>query len=174
MLIAALSSGQKAGLAGMGAAFIVFALVTSMVIPRFRPSFPGRALNAYLGLVVLLTAGMLLAVIFIARESSEEASAKPETPAAPTTSRPAAPQGDAAAGRHVFETAGCANCHTLAAAGSHGTVGPNLDQAKPPLSLIIDRVTNGKSPMPPFKGTLSEQQIEDVAAFVYASTHRGS
>src|SRR5262249_49429568 len=36
--------------------------------------------------------------------------------------------GDPAAGKTVFTgTAGCAGCHTLAAAGATGTVGPNLD-----------------------------------------------
>ena len=30
----------------------------------------------------------------------------------------------------VFDST-CASCHTLAAAGSTGTVGPNLDQLKP-------------------------------------------
>ena len=58
------------------------------------------------------------------------------------------------------------SCHTLADAGSTGTVGPNLDQAKPPASLVVDRVTHGKGPMPSFSGQLSEQQIEDVAAYV--------
>ena len=37
--------------------------------------------------------------------------------------------GDAAAGETVFASAGCGACHTLSAAGSSGTVGPNLDDA---------------------------------------------
>ena len=82
-----------------------------------------------------------------------------------TTTEPAA-TGDATAGKQVFATAGCTACHTLADAGSTGTVGPNLDQAKPPATLVVQRVTNGKGAMPPFKGQLSETQIEDVAAYV--------
>jgi mono/diheme cytochrome c family protein len=66
----------------------------------------------------------------------------------------------------VFESAGCTACHTLADAGSTGTVGPNLDQAKPPASLVVDRVTHGKGAMPSFEGQLSETQIQDVAAYV--------
>ena len=44
-----------------------------------------------------------------------------------------APAGTAAApsGKEVFASAGCGGCHTLAAAGSSGTTGPNLDDAKP-------------------------------------------
>jgi mono/diheme cytochrome c family protein len=83
-----------------------------------------------------------------------------ETPTTP------APGGDAAAGKQVFETAGCTSCHTLADAGATGTVGPNLDDAKPPASLVVDRVTHGKGVMPSFSGQLSEQQIQDVAAYV--------
>jgi mono/diheme cytochrome c family protein len=78
--------------------------------------------------------------------------------------------GDATAGKQVFETAGCKGCHTLKAAGATGTVGPNLDQAKPPLSKVVTQVLNGGGAMPPFKGTLSSKQIADVAAFVVTST----
>jgi mono/diheme cytochrome c family protein len=66
----------------------------------------------------------------------------------------------------VFATAGCTGCHTLKAAGSTGTVGPNLDEAKPSKDLVIDRVTNGQGGMPSFKGQLSEAQIQAVADYV--------
>ena len=78
--------------------------------------------------------------------------------------------GDATAGKQVFETAGCKGCHTLKDAGATGTVGPNLDQAKPPLSLVVTRVVNGQGAMPPFKGQLSDKQIADVAAYVVKAT----
>jgi cbb3-type cytochrome c oxidase subunit III len=72
----------------------------------------------------------------------------------------------ATSGKDVFLTAGCTSCHTLKDAGSTGTIGPNLDQAKPPKSLAIDRVTNGKGAMPSFKGRLSKAQIDAVAGYV--------
>jgi mono/diheme cytochrome c family protein len=74
-------------------------------------------------------------------------------------------QGDAAAGKQVFIT-NCGTCHTLADAGTTGTVGPNLDDAMPSFDLAVDRVTNGQGVMPPFKDTLSAQQITDVATYV--------
>jgi len=74
--------------------------------------------------------------------------------------------GNAEAGKEVFASAGCVSCHTLADAGATGTVGPNLDEAKPDEALVVDRVTNGAGAMPPFKDSLSEQQINDVAAYV--------
>ncbi len=71
-----------------------------------------------------------------------------------------------AAGKRVFQTAGCTSCHTLKDAGASGTVGPNLDTAKPPKTLVIDRVTNGKGVMPSFSGQLSADQIDAVATYV--------
>jgi mono/diheme cytochrome c family protein len=74
--------------------------------------------------------------------------------------------GDPTAGKQVFLTAGCTGCHTLADAGSHGTVGPVLTGANVPLSLVVHNVTQGAGAMPSFKGQLSTKQIADVAAYV--------
>jgi mono/diheme cytochrome c family protein len=96
----------------------------------------------------------------------------PKPAAAPVT--PASKlKGDPAKGKAIFSSAGCVSCHTLAAAKSTGTVGPNLDQAKPDFQLATARVTLGKGVMPSFKGQLSDQQIADVASFVVASTSGG-
>jgi mono/diheme cytochrome c family protein len=69
------------------------------------------------------------------------------------------------AGMSVFEST-CASCHTLAAAGSTGTVGPNLDQLKPSDALVTHQVTNGGGGMPAFGTSLSKAQITAVAAYV--------
>jgi cbb3-type cytochrome c oxidase subunit III len=75
--------------------------------------------------------------------------------------------GDGAAnGEDVFASAGCGSCHTLAAADATGTVGPNLDETKPPQDLVVDRVTNGQGAMPSFEDSLSDEQIQAVAEFV--------
>jgi cytochrome c6 len=89
--------------------------------------------------------------------------AETETGAAP----PPAGEGDPAAGREVFlGESGCGTCHTLADAGTSGTIGPNLDESQPPPELVVERVTNGQGAMPSFADSLSEQQIQDVAAYV--------
>ena len=44
-------------------------------------------------------------------------------PSSTTTS----PTATSTAGKSVFTSAGCGSCHTLAAAGATGTIGPNLD-----------------------------------------------
>jgi cbb3-type cytochrome c oxidase subunit III len=68
-------------------------------------------------------------------------------------------------GTSIF-TANCGSCHTLADAGTSGTVGPNLDQSKPPKELVVDRVTNGQGAMPSFKDSLDPAQIDAVADYV--------
>ena len=73
-------------------------------------------------------------------------------------------------GSAVFASAGCGNCHTLAAAHSTGTIGPNLDTLKPDYRAVTAQVTNGGAQMPSFNKTLSTQQIADVAAYVVDST----
>ena len=78
--------------------------------------------------------------------------------------------GDATAGAGIFESGGCGACHTLSAAGTNGTVGPNLDDAQPSYELAVTRITKGQGGMPAFEGQLEPQQIADVAQYVVEST----
>ena len=100
---------------------------------------------------------------YVASVAGLDAEGNPINPANPP--KPA-PPGGGTDGKAIFASAGCSGCHTLAAAGASGNVGPNLDEAKPSKELAIDRVTNGQGGMPSFKGQLSEAQIEAVATFV--------
>jgi mono/diheme cytochrome c family protein len=72
-------------------------------------------------------------------------------------------------GEAIFKGAGCSGCHTLAAAGATGTVGPNLDQLKPPMAIVVKQVTDGGGVMPAFKATLTTAQINAVAQYVASS-----
>ncbi|HEU0336598.1 MAG TPA: c-type cytochrome [Gaiellaceae bacterium] len=78
--------------------------------------------------------------------------------------------GDASAGADVWSANGCGGCHTLAAANASGTVGPNLDDAKPSYELAVTRITEGQGAMPSFGDSLEPQQIADVAQYVVDST----
>jgi cytochrome c6 len=96
-----------------------------------------------------------------------------EGEAAPPTTTTAAPTttsgGATANGKQIFTTTAspsCGSCHTLKDAGTHGTVGPNLDQLKPSKARVVLQVTNGGAIMPPFKGKLSKAQIDAVAGYV--------
>jgi len=72
-------------------------------------------------------------------------------------------------GAKIFKGAGCAGCHTLSAAGSKGTIGPNLDQLKPSESAVAHQVMVGGGKMPAFQGKLSPAQIQTVAKYVSSS-----
>ena len=100
-----------------------------------------------------------------------------------STTTQAAVQGDAAAGKALFTAQGCGGCHKFQAAGTNGTVGPDLDKLtqyaqtanQGSLEQFIHEsisdptayVEKGFSPtMPNFGQTLSDQQIADLTAFL--------
>jgi mono/diheme cytochrome c family protein len=86
----------------------------------------------------------------------------------PLASAPAAAS-SGPSGATVFSRAGCSSCHTLGAANAHGQIGPNLDQLKPSFAAVVRQVTYGGAGMPSFRGKLTAQQIQDVAAYVAGS-----
>jgi mono/diheme cytochrome c family protein len=187
VLIATLSAAQKAGIAGMGAAFIVFALVSSFVIPRYRPDFPGRRLWPYVALVACFFVAMIVVVVFVGREKSEAKAAGTTAPtqASPSPPPAPAPSGDPVAGKVVFAAQGCGNCHTFKAAGSTGTLGPDLDKLAADAQTAnrgavaqytIESITNPNAYIVPgykagimpsdFGTKLSKKQIGDLVAFL--------
>lgn len=124
---------------------------------------------------ILAAIASLAAVLVLAACGSQgEISASPETVVGsvpqPTTEKVEVPKGDPAAGAEVFASAGCGSCHVLAAAGTSGTVGPNLDEVKPTAEKAYVQIRDGGGGMPPYKDQLSEQQIADVTAYVVQAT----
>lgn len=69
-------------------------------------------------------------------------------------------------GAKVFADAGCGDCHTLGAAGTNGTAGPNLDEKKPDAARVERQVRDGGGAMPSFRDRLSDAEIAAVAEFV--------
>jgi mono/diheme cytochrome c family protein len=134
-------------------------------------------------LLLLLLGAVALALFAAGCGPGTQATATPETVVGevPTAEEPStedlpalALDGDATAGKDVYASAGCGGCHVLSDAGSSGTVGPNLDDSQPSLQLVVDRVTNGQGGMPAFSkangGSLEDQQIADVSAYVVQAT----
>ncbi|MDX6525298.1 MAG: quinohemoprotein ethanol dehydrogenase [Gaiellales bacterium] len=66
----------------------------------------------------------------------------------------------------------CGGCHTLADAGTHGNVGPNLDDLKPDEARVAKQIANGGKVMP--AGLLKGQDLKDVAAYVAAVAGKSS
>ncbi len=194
MLLSGLTTLGQTVVIIVAATFIAWALITAIFIPKRREVFP-RRLDAFILVSALLFLAQMTTVLWVSEtqeveeahaETSgghaegegegtettggEETTGGTETTGGEETTGETGRVGDAAAGKEVFESAGCASCHTLADAGATGTVGPNLDEAKPPAELVVDRVTNGMGAMPPFSGQLSAEQINDVAAYVVNAT----
>ncbi|MCS7007760.1 MAG: cytochrome c [Gaiellaceae bacterium] len=126
-------------------------------------------------LVVLVALLLALGLAAAACGGGEEATPTPDTVTGelpttetePTETEPPAEEGDPASGKEIFlGSAGCGGCHTLADAGTSGTVGPNLDETKPSYAAVVDIVTNGRGQMPSFSSQLSEEDIRNVAAYV--------
>ena len=204
-MLLGISTGYAAGLALVAGAFVAFALLSALVIPRRWPQFPGRGLGWFIAATLVFFVATLGAVEVFAKEEPEEAAAgetatepgetttepgetttEPgETttePAGTTTEAtqppPAPSQGDPAAGRQVFLAQGCGGCHTFSAAGTNGTVGPNLGEALQGKDAefvhesIVDpnkEVASGFAPnvMPQDYGqNLTQKQLEDLVAFL--------
>ena len=191
MLLAALSDAQKAGIAGMGAAFIIFALVSSFVLPRKWPNFPGRYVWAYAAVVLCFFLGMMAVIVWVAKEppeaTAESTTPTATTPAPPPPGTPPPPAGNAAAGKAVFlaPASQCAGCHTFKPAGTTAKVGPDLDNLAAdaqkanrgslaqyvhesivdPNAYVVPKYSAGLMPQN-FKQVLKPQQIADLVAFL--------
>jgi mono/diheme cytochrome c family protein len=129
---------------------------------------------------VIAAAAVLGAIVLAGCNSQGVASPTPATTigtsGVTTTTFPVVPafhvKGDSKKGSSIFASAGCGGCHTLAAANSSGTIGPNLDTLKPNYQAVTAQVTNGGPGMPAFGKTkqLSTKEVADVAAYVVDST----
>ena len=126
--------------------------------------------------VVALVLALGALVLFPACGGSEETTPTPETVIGnvPTESGGGGggggeAEGDPAAGKAIFASSGCGSCHTLADAGSTGNVGPNLDTSSVDFAAAVEQITNGGGAMPAFSGTLSEEEIANVAAYVVSA-----
>ena len=90
-VLLALSTGHKVGLAVVGAAFILFALGSSFLFPRFRPQFPGHGLRAFIVITFVFFFGMLAAVEVFGAEPKEHKKAESTTEATSTTTQATVP-----------------------------------------------------------------------------------
>ena len=197
-MVLGLATSNKISLALFAGVFIVFALLSSFVFPRWRPDFPGEQGRKWFIIATLaLFVAMLFAVNVFAKEDEEEAhgetagetatttepgvteSTPTETTPAETT--PGTAQGDPAAGKALFTSQGCGGCHAFAAAGTNATVGPKLDEVLKgkdaafihesivePNAEVAQGYPQGVMPGD-YGQNLSAKQIADLVAFLSQS-----
>jgi uncharacterized cupredoxin-like copper-binding protein len=80
----ALSTGHEVGLGVTALVFILFALASSFLFPRFRPDYPGKGLLAFIVIAFVFFFGMLTAVeVFGAEDTHHAEAAAAETTTAP-------------------------------------------------------------------------------------------
>ena len=183
-----LSTTSTIALAVMAGIFITFALLSSFVFPKRNPDFPGRRFRwLYVAAAVGLFVLMMGTVVVFGKEDEEakaqetatehpgETSSTETTPAPTTTATTTSGgtvTGDIAAGKIVFTQNPCGTCHTLQDAGATGTVGPNLDEAKPSADKVRDRVEHGKGAMPPFP-QITGADLDNLVAYIVSATQSG-
>jgi mono/diheme cytochrome c family protein len=138
------------------------AKVTIVRLHRFpRPVLPIAG-----GLVFAFLIGLwYTSSLWLYQQDHKAKAAPPPAASTPgTTTGAAQANADLANGRRVF-TSNCGACHTLTAAGTNGSIGPNLDDLRPTFDQVKSQVLNGGGGMPAFKGKLSDADINDVSAF---------
>lgn len=160
---------------------LTWLLFVALLVPA---GFVGWVIGHYTG-----SHGGTRTVTVSASAPAPTTTAAATTTAAPAKTTTAAAAGSAAAGKTVFLSSGCGSCHTLAAAGTSGKVGPDLGtsptadaKADGNMKLaafvqqsIVDPnayIAKGfpKGVMPgTFGSTLSKTQLADLVAFIVAS-----
>jgi mono/diheme cytochrome c family protein len=73
--------------------------------------------------------------------------------------------GDASDPKSIFVSS-CGSCHTFSDAGTAGTIGPNLDASSAAIAAIEEQIRKGGNGMPPFEGTLTDEQIAALAKYL--------
>jgi mono/diheme cytochrome c family protein len=98
----------------------------------------------------------------------------------------APPEVEGGAGAQVFANNGCGGCHTLAAANSGGTTGPDLDEVLPgqPESEIEESIVDPNAKIaqgyPPnvmpenFKETIQPEEIKELVEYLSESAGKKS
>jgi mono/diheme cytochrome c family protein len=132
-----------------------------------------RAPSARIALAAAALAAAALALaLAVGRGGGDGAPEGPGAAGSAGAGLPVSPAAADARGRALFRGSGCGACHTLAAAGTTGTAGPDLDLRRPTRERVVRQVTGGGRGMPSFRDRLDARQVAELAAYVAAATSR--
>jgi mono/diheme cytochrome c family protein len=146
-------------LLGLGLLFVAFSGGRAGAAQQLMSTSRGaRRLAVALFFVLLLVLGFGVPAAVIAAVSQNDS-----VPEANVTDLTASEQH----GRELFGQR-CVNCHTLEASNAIAEIGPNLDQLRPPKSLVLDALKNGRAQGngQMAAGLYTGQDAEDVANYV--------
>ncbi len=135
-------------------------------------SFLSEAGNASRGRLVLGLAVLACGGLLGAGCSSDDSSSTDDAPATGATSTNDTGAGSGggtdanAAAIALFDSSGCAGCHTLSVADASGAVGPNLDVTSISKADAEARIRSGGGAMPPYEGQLSDSEISSLADLI--------
>ena len=124
-------------------------------------------LFGFIGCVFVL--GLIAIAYAVGFSNGKDEGRKVQPGAAQVTTETQAAQPAVAPGKDLFVST-CGECHTMSAAGTTGTEGPNLDDLKPDQATVLATIQEGPGAMP--SNLLSGAQAQQVAAFVAANAGR--
>ena len=76
-------------------------------------------------------------------------------------------------GKEIFLKQGnCTSCHTLSDANSSSNIGPNLNEIRPSLEMVIAIVKKGRGVMPGYQDILTSEEIKAVAQYVSEASNQ--
>ncbi len=141
-------------------------------------------MRAVLGLVVVAVMGCAIAGIGMGESPAEREAAPSAAQIAAAKRRIATGGATVARGREVFEDAGCDRCHSIAATGADGKLGPRLDTIDEELDHNLESIADPRDDiadgypeklMPTdFADRLGDGDLRAVAAFVTAASGGGA
>jgi mono/diheme cytochrome c family protein len=112
-------------------------------------------------LIAMLAAGALAAGVSACGGSGNSGDSGGSGSTSTATSTPSS--GGTLDGKAMFAGT-CGGCHTLKAAGTTGSVGPNLDDLKPDKATVLNAIKTGPGVMP--ENLYTGAEAEAVAEFV--------
>ena len=171
---------------------LLWLLFVALIFPA---AFAGYAVGHYTSLGKPPKTVQVTTTVGRTRLSTPTTTTSATTTSATTTSATTTSSsgGSVAAGKVIFlGSGGCAGCHTFTAAGSSGSIGPNLDTAPATDAaadgnmeldaFIKESITDPRTYIAPgysggimpanFGSSLTSKQIDDLVAFISANTQQ--
>ena len=142
-----------------------------------------RAMRLVLAALTLIVMGCAIAGLGMGQAPAEGQPAPGPAEIAAAGQRIAAAGATAARGRALFEQEGCDACHSLAAAGAEGALGPRLDRLDDDADDIVESITQPREDtvdgfpeklMPTdYAQRMGDADVEALAAFIAAASGTG-